>query len=185
MPYTLSFGSPTFAQLEMTFPPPVRWLGGGDLYSGGANTGEGGFSELFLGVETPDKVHPDVCNPSLERDVGSTVDEFVLAMQEALATLPRTTVSDPVDTTLGELPAERLTVVAAPEPGSIIACDSGTKPSLWTLPSGNSGWIVAGTYGLYAQDVHGRRVVCIVHYDPANPDQARSIAGLLKYLSWK
>lgn len=192
--YVISVGSEPQIDLDVTLPPPMQWRYGGSESARGLSASSGAGAGAFgVSVEIPNFIHPRPCTwltdmGSVARlqDLGSSADDLVFRLDDALNQVPGMLVSSPKEATIGGLPARLLVATLAwraPGQTDLGACDQLTAIP-WTVPSGVSYFqiINAGTYQFYVVNVHGTRAIVAAWFATSAPGPADTVASVLAAL---
>jgi hypothetical protein len=119
--------------------------------------GELGFYFVIV-----DAIYSDPCQGAGELiEVGPSVDDFGKALLEQ----PVTVATEPVDTTLGGLPAKRIELTI-PDDLDTAACRMGEHLQIWYSPPVDKYFVLLGdgTASVYILDVNGERQVFLRQY---------------------
>jgi len=118
--------------------------------------------ELSFYFVIVDAIYSDPCEGEGELiEVGPNVDDLT----EALVEQPVTVATEPVDTTLGGLPAKRIELTV-PDDLDPAACRMGDHLQIWYSPPADKYFVLLGdgTASVYILDVKGERQVFLTQY---------------------
>ena len=120
------------------------------------------LGELFFYFVIVDAIYSDPCQGEGELiEVGPSVDDLAQALLEQ----PFTVATEPVDTTLGGLPAKRIDLTVSDDLDAT-ACRMGEHLQIWYSPPADKYFVLLGdgTASVYILDVKGERQVFVTHH---------------------
>ncbi len=129
--------------------------------------------ELFFYFVTVDRIFSDPCVGVEGGEIGPSVDDLVMALVEQ----PLTETSEPIDTTLGGLPATRIDLTV-PAGFDTSECNALFGLQIWYSQSVDNYFVLLedGTASVYVLDVNGERQVFLTQYRAAT--RAEDIAEM-------